>query len=137
MSGNLVEAVRENREAIKQLVQGLEVPPPPIRKSNFFGKGIMHPPLTKDRANIITNMFKTPIDPAPPSPPLPSSGYVMGRDPYSKSDTKPEPDLVMSNGGSGKRKSKRRRPTKRRRTTIRRPIKRRRTTKRRPTKRRR
>ena len=62
MSGNLVEAVRENREAIKQLVQGLEVPPPPIRKSNFFGKGIMHPPLTKDRVNIITSMFKTPID---------------------------------------------------------------------------
>ena len=134
MSGNLNKAVNENREAIKLLVQSLEVPPPPIRKSNSFGKVTkMHLPplLTQDTANNITKKFETPIDLDPP-PALPSWGYVMGRNPYAASDTDTDPE---SEGGSGKRKSKRRRPTKRRRTTKRRPTKRRRTTKRRPTKR--
>ena len=97
-------------------------------------------------------MFETPIDLATPSA-LASKGFVIGHNPHTEPKTEPEPDPVMSNGGSGKRKSKRRRPTKRRRTTKRRPtkiqyvggknkkrtpIKRRRTTKkRRPTKRRR
>ena len=70
-------------------------------------------------------MFETPIDLATPSA-LASKGFVIGHNPHTEPKTEPEPDPVMSNGGSGKRKSKRRRPTKRRRTTKRRPTKRRR-----------
>lgn len=149
----LLQAVNENREAIKLLVQSLEVPPPPIRKSNSFSR-LMYLPalLTKDRANIITNVFKTPIDPMSniENPLLSEGDQTIEEMSSASADPQLPADLALREqvevgrlhrdqaaavfearrkqreaaavrvGGSGKRKSKRRIPRKRRRPTKRR-----------------